>query len=1685
MRIKRLLAGVIAALFVLQLLPLNLVTALDPGEENLTGSKYLAIHDPDAAENPSMLELKYPGGGPIPPEPDGSYNNVPEGATISLHVAFHLENGDESAGVQYEYLGGEHFTFELPQGIRFDANSGSITAIDSVAGSYTLADWTISGRTLEVTLRGEVQGKVSVWGKIELDGTFLPLGGGDSTSTQIQFGSKVITINREPLPVDSTLGKSGTYDASTNRITWEVTITPPTGDPNLSYKGFTLVDTFRAGQTFANGSFAVGAIPVADSELNLTDLASRTFSYTFPDDTTGVQTVTYQTEVEDFSNGATFTNAANLKKGSADASNTASDNVTLNWMEKSGALAATATDPTVVKWTVQVDVPGEDGKAITGAQIIDNLATDLELLADVDHPVQIQFGSNPAENVSSGGGEGGYSYAPGTRSLTYSFDVGYPKAGETATLTFFTKVLNSERDKYLNDNGQISFSNTAGMTWDENPTGPEPSATANSAENIGEGGLLSKSGGSNSNYTYSDTDPGTIHWTITVNRNRINITNAAITDTVPVGQELLIDGSHPFTVKSGAATVATITSASSTGNFTYTDERHFSYDFGAIVDTFTIEYDTRVTKDTSGTGTLYKNGDVNFGNDVNMTRSGASVDASGTKTYHSELLNKSIVRNYDCNDRLVQWQMVINRNRLPLTNAEVSDSIHAGMELFIDSTHKFTVVEDGTAQPIDEFTSVSSSGSLTVAAGAGEFTYALPPSTSKQYTVTYWTKMKEEALKTQWNGTKGFANEAELTANEITSKVSDTETAQVRNPVITKKYTYAQGNDYIDWEAIVNPGQVLLANGIVKDKLNPGLELDPDSVKLYEISVDGASSEPDSDIREVPGEEFSLTLPTAANDNTLSVHLPANTRKTYRLEFSTMIAADSLTLTNQIELDGSAGEPTGSADASQFQIFNLYSSGGSGPNQLTVLKQDENGDPLDGAVFRLLTPAKQPMRRSNANIELTTGAAGTPGEAVFTNLPSWAFYVQEITPPLGYVLPAEPIQGGTRLNAATPTSYTFSNELAVGDVSFSKTGAGGALLTGGTFTLTGRDYKDDAVSLTAQAVNGVVTFADVPLGKEGTSYTIEETVAPQGHSLNPSATPLTATVVYNAEKTGVSVTVTPNSISNAPIPDGVSFTKKGPNGELLNGGTFTLTGTSAAGSAVSEQAAAVNGVVSFADIPIGTYIITETIAPAGYLLPADTEILTAVVAYNPANNGLTATLRDTTPATAVTSEVTNAGALGTISFAKISKAGLPLTGGTFTLTGSDYAGREVALSASAVDGTVTFTDVPLNATGESYTIRETVAPRGYRRSSEELTASVSYDAAKTGVVTSISANTFTNTLLPPSSPEPVEGSIEIKKTDDSGKKLAGATFKLYQADNNSFVASAVSNADGIARFDAVPEGKYVLRETDAPEGYALSTQAISIDVTTDKTLTYTVVNKDLKNRPGSIRVHKTDAEGKSLAGAEFTLYDASGKPMASAVSGSDGLAVFNKVPVGAYTLSETRVPDGYLKAADASVTVENAKESSLTVVNKKKTEESVGSLLISKVDKDGKPLSGAKFTLYQTDGTVLGTALSGEDGVARFTELAAGTVIVRETAAPAGYKRVEDSLTVQVQAGGSHTYTLENVRQDEESPAKGWLNTSAELPKTGIPGTFYAAFSGLLIATAVLLLSRPGRARRRSRMSGM
>ena len=287
------------------------------------------------------------------------------------------------------------------------------------------------------------------------------------------------------------------------------------------------------------------------------------------------------------------------------------------------------------------------------------------------------------------------------------------------------------------------------------------------------------------------------------------------------------------------------------------------------------------------------------------------------------------------------------------------------------------------------------------------------------------------------------------------------------------------------------------------------------------------------------------------------------------------------------------------------------------------------------------------------------------------------------------------------------------------------------------------------------------------------------------------------------------------------------------------------------------------------------------------------------------------------------------------------------TAGTFTITTVDkddttkkLAGATFNLYREADHALIQ--KVTTNANGEAefkeippgkYLLTEIQAPADYQNPKEYYTVQVTENNGKFEVSIEPLRNLdesggyvfqITNTR------KQTAGTFTIVKVDkdDTTKKLAGATFTLTEIKDGQAGEVAyekTTDANGEAKFENVPLGKYILKETVAPHGYQLPVDVTYEVVVNESTLyieggvlmsdgtNFYIPNTQLPTpTTGNFTITKVDADNHDLklTGAQFTLKKDGYEQNRTS---DQGIAAFYNVPVGTYTLTETVAPQGYVK----------------------------------------------------------------------------------------------------------------------------------------------------------------------------
>ncbi len=262
--------------------------------------------------------------------------------------------------------------------------------------------------------------------------------------------------------------------------------------------------------------------------------------------------------------------------------------------------------------------------------------------------------------------------------------------------------------------------------------------------------------------------------------------------------------------------------------------------------------------------------------------------------------------------------------------------------------------------------------------------------------------------------------------------------------------------------------------------------------------------------------------------------------------------------------------------------------------------------------------------------------------------------------------------------------------------------------------------------------------------------------------------------------------------------------------------------------------------------------------------------------------------------------------------------------------------------------------------------------------------------------------------------------VTIKKIDaDTDQPLSGAVFEISR-DSGVPIKTPPTGTDGITTVGNLLYGTYTVKEITPPTGYKISANPVrTINVTSASAATgleLTYANTEVGENPMEVTIKKIDADSKAaLTGAVFTV--STGATSFDTIATGMGGTVKVTLDPGTYIVKEKTAPAGYtLNNAPQTIVVDknkSADELTMTFENTKSTQPTY-TIEIKKVDKDdGKPLSGAEFSVSK-NGTAVDTIKTNSDGKGSLANLEAGTYTLKETKTPQGYIQPTADVTVTV-----------------------------------------------------------------------
>ncbi len=705
---------------------------------------------------------------------------------------------------------------------------------------------------------------------------------------------------------------------------------------------------------------------------------------------------------------------------------------------------------------------------------------------------------------------------------------------------------------------------------------------------------------------------------------------------------------------------------------------------------------------------------------------------------------------------------------------------------------------------------------------------------------------------------------------------------------------------------------------------------------------------------------------------------------------------------------------------------------------LQIAKKDSNGNYVANTTFKI-------SYNADMSDPIGTYTTGNDGTVTIDSLYTGTIYVQEVSVPENLILDSNIYS--VDITGNETATYTATNDIKQGYIQVTKYDS----KTGEVVKQSGVEFEilsgDTVIETIVTNDSGIATSGLLDYG----TYIIRESKNPENYVI------ATTTESQSITEDGKTYSI---SIYNEPVVGSISLTKEDSETGSTAQGDATLVGATyvlkaaedilnpasgevlfSKGETVSvktsgnstwgdtgEKTTDDNAEISWSNLPMGKYVIEETIASEGYLLADD-----IIVTLTPENNTVS-----TVSKSVISKEDVIKGKLQISKIGSDGSSGVQdgLEGVEFTIKlysevqsiGWDEATTYDVLTTDS-NGRATSIDLPYGV----YLVKETYTPENYYAGGDFFVTIDEDEEIEYRVVNNA----------------PFKAWLKLVKTDENGNEitLTNASFKLKDADGNyvqqksgwTYIDTWTTDEDGIAYLSNMVEtGTYYVEEITSPDGFLLADEvkveitstndSITFDEDNDPVITVTIVDE---KPTGKIILNKSTELSEDIINKGIKFQLTANNNIIDPTNGSiiyskgdivtidnedgiyeideNGIIQVDDLPLGingaSYLLTEVETQDGYVLLEDA-IQFDFIIEDNTTKVYEveKSAENKLTETYFSKIDVGGEEVEGAQMVLTDntTDTVIDEWTSTTEEHIVK--GLIYGHVYtLSETAAPDGY----------------------------------------------------------------------------------
>lgn len=883
-------------------------------------------------------------------------------------------------------------------------------------------------------------------------------------------------------------------------------------------------------------------------------------------------------------------------------------------------------------------------------------------------------------------------------------------------------------------------------------------------------------------HTAIDYNKKTMDWKVTFNLNQYELNNYEIVDTFTnLGLTLredtlkVIDKTHGNTLV--LDTDYTLTNSTEEG-FVLKFINEYEPTSSKLEITYTTDYD--VIKLNANSTNVFKNkAELNW------------EDTDGNKHNHSDDaqkdVNSSTVNNghkfgtYNAIDKEITWVININYDQHTLKNASVKDVIPVDQKYVPESLviRTYTLEKNGNVTYGDVLD--LSLFNIQEPELNNDYTLNIEilEESNKQYSIQFKTDVTSKSIKRTYNNVAEFRNDGESV------DLPGSLTIENGNKFVSK--SGVQNGALIDWTIAINQSQSTLKEASIKDTSSSNQLFIKDSFRLYPVIMEASGNyQLDMDNPLILDEDYSITFTHSDEGQTFVLDFTKEVTQTYVLKYSSQINAsyDDLTVTNSVVLNGNSVEYE-DTNGNTAVVVDVNQAGGGAvgvKGSLVLVKEDPEGNPLEGVEFEIFNP----LQRS-----LGIFVTDKDGRIEFSGLVYGEYTLKETQALEGYVISRDLILGKeVEVDAITSRAENILRiENRMNELVINKKNTQDELIDGAVFTL---EKKVNSEYVNVKEEVAVSEGSIVLKGLESGEYRLVETSPATGYMLNTEPTEFEIL----RDDLGQEIDTIVNIINYR---GSVELTKLDENKNVLEGVVFNLFNDQ---DVLVRENLTTNG--------LGKITLENELSPGNYYFKEVSSVEGNVVNEEPISFSVISSFEG--EPTKIQLTATNSKA--SVDMRKLDKTGKALPGVEFTVFAKDID-EPYAVVVSEDNG---YVHIDQLQPGTYYLVESKALP-GYILNTElrEFTIPEKSLVDKVEII----LDDFVN----------YTGGFKVEKVDSYGNLLKEATFMLK--DESGVRIAEKTTENGVLEFEDLDPGKYILSETQAPQGYKLETKEFEVSISSE------------------------------------------------------------------------------------------------------------------------------------------------------------------------------------------------------------------------------------------------------------